>query len=159
LDTGIFNEDRYFDVFVEYAKASPEDILIQITAWNRGPEEAELHVLPTVWFRNVWASWLAHRTEKPTLTQIDGPAGTSTIAVTHSVLGAYSLPCEGAAPLFFTENKPTHPRLHLASPAAGPSLKDGINDSVVKGRRGAVTPGRPGTKAAAHSRLTVGSRR
>jgi hypothetical protein len=136
LDTGIFNEDRYFDVFVEYAKASPEDVLIQITAWNRGPEEAELHVLPTVWFRNVWASWLAHRTEKPMLTEIDGPAGASTISLTHSVLGAYYLYCEGAAPLLFTENETNHARLRLDYPDTGPYLKDGINDYVVQGRLG-----------------------
>src|SRR5262249_23966090 len=156
LDTGIFNEDRYFDVFVEYAKVSPEDILIQITACNRGAEKAELHVLPTVWFRNVWASGLAHPTEKPMLTQIDGPAGTSTIAVTHSVLGAYYLHCEGAPPLLFTENETNHARLHLDYPDTGPYLKDSINDYVVQGRLGAVNPERHGTKAAAHYRLTVG---
>ena len=97
LDTGVFNEDRYFDVLVEYAKASPEDILIRITASNRA-EEAELHVLPTLWFRNVWASWLTHRAEKPMLSQIDGRAGTSTIAATHAELGVLHLYCEGAAP-------------------------------------------------------------
>ena len=87
LDTGVFNEDRYFDVFVEYAKESPEDILIRITAVNRGPEAAELHLLPTLWFRNDWASWIARPAEKPTLKQVDGPAGTCTIAATHPVLG------------------------------------------------------------------------
>ncbi len=74
LDTGVFNEDRYFDVFVEYAKASPEDILIQITACNRGPEEAELHVLPTLWFRNDWASWIARR-RRETAAQADRRTG------------------------------------------------------------------------------------
>jgi hypothetical protein len=78
LDTGAFNEDHYFDVFVEYAKASPEDILIQITAHNRGPDEALLRMLPTLWFRNDWAPWISRRGEKPVLRQIDGPAGTST---------------------------------------------------------------------------------
>jgi hypothetical protein len=157
LDTGVFKQDRYFDVFVEYAKASPEDILIQITACNRGAAEAELHVLPTLWFRNDWASWIAHPAEKPPiLKQIDGPAGTSTIAVTHPVLGAYYLYGEGAAPLLFTENETNHARLRLDYPAASPYLKDGINDYVVQGRREAVNPERHGTKAAAHYRLTVG---
>ncbi len=82
LDTGIFDQDRYFDVFVEYAKASPEDILVKITACNRGGEAAELHLLPTLWFRNDWATWIARRAEKPMLRQIDGSAVTRTIAAT-----------------------------------------------------------------------------
>jgi hypothetical protein len=95
LDTGVFNQDRYFDVFAEYAKDGPEDILIQITAANRGPQEAELHVLPTLWFRNDWALWIARPSGKPMLKQIDGPTGTSAIAATHAVLGTYHLYCEG----------------------------------------------------------------
>jgi hypothetical protein len=156
LDTGVFNEDRYFDVFVEYAKASPADILIQITAHNRGPEAAELHVLPTLWFRNDWATWISRPAEKPLLQQIDGPAGTSTIGAAHAELGAYHLSCEGTAPLLFTENSTNHARLHLDYPDVGPYLKDGINDYVVQGRREAVNPERQGTKAAAHYRLTIG---
>jgi mannosylglycerate hydrolase MGH1-like protein len=156
LDTGVFEQDRYFDVFVEYAKAGPEDILVQITAANRGPEEAELHVLPTLWFRNDWAPWIARPAEKPMLKQIDGPAGTSTIAATHAVLGACHLYCEGAAPLLFTENSTNHAKLHLDYPDVGPYLKDGINDYVVQGRREAVNPERRGTKAAAHYRLKIG---
>src|SRR4030095_10154707 len=156
LDTGVFEQDRYFDVFVEYAKAGPEDILVQITAANRGPEEAELHVLPTRWFRNDWAPWIARPAEKPMLKQIDGPAGPSTIAATHAVLGACHLYCEGAAPLLFTENSTNHAKLHLDYPDVGPYLKDGINDYVVQGRREAVNPERHGTKAAAHYQLTVG---
>ncbi|MGH7147650.1 MAG: MGH1-like glycoside hydrolase domain-containing protein, partial [Nitrospiraceae bacterium] len=135
LDTGVFKEDRYFDVFVEYAKASPEDILIQITAFNRGAEEAELHVLPTVWFRNDWASWIVNPSGKPMLKQIEGPTGTRTIALTHPVLGAYSLYCEGDAPLLFTENSTNHAHLHLEYPDVGPYLKDGINDYVVHGQQ------------------------
>ncbi len=73
IDTGIFDEDRYFDVFVEYAKDSPEDILIQITVWNRGPDEAILHLLPTLWFRNTW--WLEQGTRRPLLKQVAGPPG------------------------------------------------------------------------------------
>jgi hypothetical protein len=156
LDTGVFGQDRYFDVFVEYAKASPEDILIQITAYNRGAEAAELHVLPTLWFRNDWASWIARPAEKPMLGEIDGPAGTSTIGAAHAELGAYHLYCEGTAPLLFTENSTNHAKLHLDYPDAGPYLKDGLNDYVVHGRREAVNPERQGTKAAAHHRLTVG---
>jgi hypothetical protein len=108
LDTGVFNDERYFDVFVEYAKESPEDILIKITVWNRGGEAAELHLLPTLWFRNDWASWIANPAEKPMLKHFDGPAGASTIAATHSVLGGYYLYCEGDAPLLFTENSTNH---------------------------------------------------
>jgi Mannosylglycerate hydrolase MGH1-like glycoside hydrolase domain len=156
LDTGVFEHNRYFDVFVEYAKAGPEDILVQITAANRGPEEAELHVLPTLWFRNDWASWVAHPAEKPMLTQLEGPAGASTIAATHPVLGAYRLYCEGDAPLLFTENETNHAKLHLDYPDASPYLKDGVNNYVVQGQHQAVNPERRGTKAAAHYRLTIG---
>ena len=102
LDTGVFDHSRYFDVFIEYAKAGPEDILIQITAANRGPEPAELHVLPTLWFRNDWASWIAKAAKKPALKQIDGPRGTTTVAAAHPVLGSYCLYCEGDVPLLFT---------------------------------------------------------
>jgi hypothetical protein len=156
LDTGVFNEDRYFDVCVEYAKEAPEDILIRITAYNRGPEPSEIHILPTLWFRNDWAPWIFHRAEKPMLKQIDGPAGASAIAATHAVLGTYYLYCEGDAPLLFTENSTNHAKLHLDYPDIGPYLKDGINDYVVYGRQGAVNPERRGTKAAAHYRLQVG---
>jgi hypothetical protein len=89
LDTGIFDQDRYFDVFVEYAKASPEDILIRITAHNRGADPAGLHVLPTLWFRNDWAPWIFHGAEKPMLRQVDGPPGARAMVATHAVLGAY----------------------------------------------------------------------
>ncbi|MDA8239359.1 MAG: glucosidase [Nitrospiraceae bacterium] len=162
LDTGVFNEDRYFDIFVEYAKGGPEDILVKITAVNQGPEEAELHVLPTLWFRNDWAPWIteANRAaEKPNLRQIKTAAGTSTLAAKHAILGEYTLSCEGDAPLLFTENSTNHARLHLDYPDAGPYLKDGINDYVVQGRREAVNPERQGTKAAAHYRLKVGPRK
>ena len=90
LDTGVFNDDRYFDVFVEYAKAGPEDILVKITAFNRGPEAAELHLLPTLWFRNDWAAWIAasnRSAEKPSLKQIKAAAGTSAVAATHPAAG------------------------------------------------------------------------
>jgi hypothetical protein len=155
MDTGVFNEDRYFDVFVEYAKETPEDILIKITVHNRGPETAELHVLPTLWFRNNWASWFAKPSPKPLLRQIDGPAGAKAVAATHAALGTYHLYCAGDVPLLFTENSTNHAQLHLDYPDIGPYLKDGINNYVIHGREGAVNPEREGTKAAAHYRITV----
>ena len=155
LDTGVFNEDRCWDVFVEYAKEAPEDILLKITVWNRGAQEAELHLLPTLWFRNNWASWIARPSEKPLLKQIAGPTGTSAIAATHARLGTYHLCCEGNAPLLFTENETNNARLFPQDPNASPYVKDGINDYVVQGRQEAVNPERCGTKAAAHYRLKV----
>ncbi|MFN8628281.1 MAG: glucosidase [Candidatus Binatia bacterium] len=157
LDTGVFDADRYFDVFVEYAKASPEDILIKITVANRGPEAAELHVLPSLWFRNDWAPWISKRGEKPLLKAIAGPAGTTALTATHAMLGTYDLYCEGDAPLLFTENSTNHARLRLDYPDEGPYLKDAIDNYVVDGRRDAVNPERQGTKAAAHYRLTIDS--
>ena len=156
LDTGVFDGDRYFDVFVEYAKASPTDILVRITAWNRGAQEAELHLLPTLWFRNTWAPWLTHPTGKPSLHEVAGPAGASTVAASHAELGTFLLHCDGAPPLLFTENETNHARLHLEYPDSGPFLKDAFHDHVVQGRQGAVNPERRGTKVAAHHRLTIG---
>jgi len=155
IDTGIFNGDRYFDVFVEYAKETPEDILIKVAVYNRGPEAAELHVLPTLWFRNNWASWIAKRSPKPLVKQIDGPAGTRVAAATHLELGTYHLYCAGDVPLLFTENSTNHTGLHLDYPDIGPYLKDGIDNYVVHGRESAVNPERQGTKVAAHYRLMV----
>jgi hypothetical protein len=102
LDTGVFADNRYFDVWVEYAKASPEDILIRITVENRAPEAAALHVLPTLWFRNVW-SW-APGVEKPALRQVDGLKGMRTVAASHAELGERWLSVDGEVPLLFTEN-------------------------------------------------------
>jgi hypothetical protein len=159
IDTGIFNDDRYFDIFVEYAKAGPEDILIKITAINRGPETAELHVLPTLWFRNDWAEWISESNraaEKPILKQITPPfsppyqGGATVIATAHPVLGANYLYCEGEVPLLFTENSTNHAKLGLNYPDIGPYLKDGINNYVVNGQQGAVNPEKTGTKVAAH---------
>jgi hypothetical protein len=155
LDTGVFNEDRYFDVFVEYAKDGPEDILVQITVANRGPQAAELHVLPTLWSRNDWASWITKPVEKPILKQIDGPAGTRAVAASDPGLGSYYLYCEGEAPLLFTENETNHARLGLDYPDVGPYLKDGINNYVVHGQQGAVNPEKTGTKVSAHYQINV----
>jgi hypothetical protein len=156
LDTGVFNEDRYFDVFVEYAKAAPDDILIQITAANRGPEAAELHVLPTLWFRNDWAPWLASPAKKPMLKQIKVGKGIGAAEASHADLGEYVLFCEGDVPLLFTENETNNDRLFPEYPNASPYVKDGINDYVVNGRQDAVNPGKTGTKVSPHYRLTVG---
>ncbi len=147
LDTGVFAQDRYWDVFVEYAKASCEDILIQISIHNRGPESAELHVLPTLWFRNQW-SWQGNP-DRPALQRL----GTAVKAVDPK-LGARYLYCEGDVPLLFTENETNTQRI-FGVPNRSPYVKDSINDCIVYGRQDAVNPEQKGTKAAAHYRLTV----
>src|SRR5262245_26271881 len=155
LDTGIFEGDRYFDVVVEYAKAGAEDLLVQITVTNRGLEAAELHLLPTLWFRNDWSPWISTPAEKPTLTRVDGPTGTRTIAASaHAGLGEYYLYAEGETPLLFTENETNNQRLFPEYPNASPYVKDGINDFVVNGKEKAANPDH-GTKVAAHYRVTV----
>jgi hypothetical protein len=160
LDTGIFNEDRYFDVFVEYAKAAPDDMLIQVTIHNRGPAQAGLHVLPTLWFRNTW-SW-PYGGSKPVLRSVTG-AKRSVVHAHHTdplfqeSLVDHYLYCDGAVPLLFTENETNHVRVFGGS-NAGPYVKDGINDYVVHGRRDTVNPEETGTKVSAHYQLTVGPR-
>ena len=159
LDTGVFNDDRYFDVFVEYAKAGPEDILVRITAANRGPDAAEIHLLPTLWFRNDWSAWIAESNrspEKPTLKQLKAPAGASAVAAKHPLLGEFILSCEGDVPLLFTENETNHERL-FGQKNESCCVKDGINDCVVQGRQAAVNPDKQGTKVAAHYQATVGA--
>jgi hypothetical protein len=153
LDAGVFDEDRYFDVFVEYAKGGPEDILVKITAANRGPDVAELHLLPTLWFRNNWAQWIAESNriaEKPIIRQIKAAAGTSSVAATHSLLGEFILYCEGDVPLLFTDNTTNNQRLFPDYPNDSQHVKDGINDYVVQGNQSAVNPRETGTKMAAH---------
>jgi hypothetical protein len=152
LDTGVFNEDRYFDVFVEYAKQSPTDMLAQISVCNRGPAAATLHVLPTLWFRNAWGSGTA----KPTLKQVEGKRGCSIVAATHGEVGELYLYCEGDVPLLFTENETNNERL-FGTPNASLYVKDGINNYVVNGQQNAVNPEHTGTKAAAHYQLNVGA--
>jgi hypothetical protein len=152
LDTGIFNQDRYFDVFVEYAKASPEDILIKITVANRGPLTAPLHVLPTLWFRHAWGA--EGNSAKPLLRQTQGARGMSVVSASHAELGERVLYCDGAPPLLFTENETNQQRL-FGSPNPIRYVKDGINDYVVDGQREAVNPALTGTKAAAHYTITV----
>ncbi|MGB7439398.1 MAG: hypothetical protein WBR26_04560 [Candidatus Acidiferrum sp.] len=153
LDTGIFEGDRYFDVFVEYAKQTPEDMLIQISAVNRGSEAAALHVLPTLWFRNTWTWW--PDTPKPVLKQVAHKGDFRIIAASHPTLGERYLYCEGAPSLLFTENETNNERI-FGTANASSYVKDGINDHVVNGKRGAVNPEDRGTKAAAHYELNVG---
>jgi hypothetical protein len=158
LDTGVFDDNRYFDVFVEYAKAGPEDILVRITAANRGPDAAELHLLPTLWFRNDWSSWIAESNraaKKPNLKQTKAPAGTSAVAAKHSKLSDYCLYCEGDVPLLFTENVTNHERLFPGQKNETQYVKDGINDYVVQGLKNTVNPAKEGTKVAAHYQLKV----
>src|SRR6516162_7704324 len=155
LDTGVFREDRYFDVVAEYAKASPTDILIEITVCNRGPEVAGLHALPTLWFRNMWSWWPDQA--KPSLrARENAGSGRQILEASHHELGGYILYCEGAPALLFTENETNNERL-FGSPNPTPYVKDGINDCVVSGKSEAVNPARTGTKAAAHYRLSIGA--
>jgi hypothetical protein len=125
INTGVFDDDRYFDVYVEYAKATPEEILIKITLANRGSEAASVHVLPTLWFRNTWSS--AQLPSRPALHMIDAPRGLRTIVVTHETLGSRWLYCEGDPQLLFTENETNTQRL-FNTPNASPFVKDGINN-------------------------------
>jgi hypothetical protein len=147
LDTGIFDGDRYFDVFVEYAKATPEDLLIRFTVHNRGPEAASLQLLPTLWFRNLWQA--DPGAARPTLAA-DGTA----ILARHPTLGAWRLDCDGRPGLLFTENETNNRRL-FGGENPTRFVKDGIDEYVVQGRVDAVNPARTGTKAAAHYRLDM----
>ena len=148
IDTGIFDADRYFDVFVEYAKAAPEDILVAITVVNRGPDAAVLHLLPTLWFRNTW-SW-SQNAARPVLQQ----AGESEILASHPELGQRVLACDAAAELLFTENETNAERL-FGAPNRTRYVKDGIGRCIIHGERQAVNPERRGTKASAHYPLTL----
>ncbi|WP_243312948.1 MGH1-like glycoside hydrolase domain-containing protein [Fundidesulfovibrio agrisoli] len=157
LDTGVFNEDRYFDVFVEYAKASPQDILIRVTVCNRGPEAAVLDVLPTLWFRNTW-SW-PEGGSRPELRAVDRGHGKEILARHTDPLFLESLPefalcCEAEPELLFTENDTNRVRLY-GQPNESPYVKDGIHRSVVQGERDAVNPDLTGTKASARYRVLV----
>jgi Glycosyl hydrolase family 63 C-terminal domain len=154
LDTGIFNDDRYFDVFVEYAKQSPEDILIQISVINRGPDPATLHVLPTLWFRNNWTWW--QDVQKPWLKQIAGPEGFAAIAASCVDLGERYLYCEEDVPLLFTENETNNERI-FGTANSSPYVKDGINNYVVNGLSDTINPENTGTKSAAHYDLHIGA--
>ncbi|HSP18387.1 MAG TPA: glucosidase, partial [Myxococcaceae bacterium] len=168
VDTGALDQDRYFDVFVEYAKAAPEDVVIRITAVNRGPEARTLHVLPTLWFRNTWA-WPEVPPPRPALS-LGPPASAQDACIEASevkekdplggpdrvLLAARRLHCRGCREVLFTENETNAVRL-FGAPNATPFVKDGIDDFVVsRGAAATVNPARVGTKAAAHYRLALG---
>ena len=156
LDTGVFRDDRYFDVFVEYAKGGPDDLLIRISVANRGPEAADLHLLPTLWFRNTWM-WGGGA--KPELTRV-GIGPQSRVRARYgggegeAPLADYFLYCDGDAPLLFTENENNNARL-FGTTNAGPHVKDAFHDFVVGGVVEAVNPAQVGTKAAAHYQVTI----
>ena len=154
LDTGIFNEDKYFDVFVEYAKNSPEDMLIQISVANRGPEAATLHVLPTLWFRNIWA-WGDGAT-KPLLQELIFKKDNHAIAASGSALGKCYMYLQGDHELLFTDNETNKERI-FGTQNDTAYVKDGINNYIVSGDSGAVNPKHEGTKAAAHYSLNIGA--
>jgi hypothetical protein len=148
IDTGVFSENRYFDLFVEYAKADPEDILVQITAINRGPETASIHVLPQLWFRNTW-SW-GYESEKPSLE----PVFEDSILVQHPLLGKYMLSAEGYSSFLFCDNDTNVRRVFGQEDATG-YFKDAFHEYLINGNTAAVNPSQRGTKCAAHFPLTI----
>ena len=158
LDTGIFDEDRYFDVFAEYAKNSPDDILIRITVANRGPDEAVLHLLPTLWYRNMW-SWGCTHEGCGMRPQLRADKSGSLVSGTHESLGTFHFavgpgPQGAKPPLLFTENETNSRRLHDSENHSA-FVKDAFHDYVVHGRREAVNPEAMGTKVAAHYVLKI----
>jgi hypothetical protein len=152
LDTGIFDADRYFDVAVEYAKVTPEDLGIRITVSNRGPDDAVIHLLPSLWFRNTWEWWPGG--PRPSLRRVEVPAVMSVIAASHPDLGERWLYVDGAPPLLFTENETNTERLYQ-QPNATPYVKDAFHRRVIHGEETVVNPAGTGTKAAAHHVMTV----
>ncbi len=156
IDTGVFDKDKYFDVFVEYAKADPEDILVRITVENRGPDAAALHLLPTLWFRNVWERDKAMA--KPELRRQNGTSEESVVVARHEALGQFFLHCEGDVPLLFTDNESNEQRL-AGKANVSPFVKDGFHEYVVHGNKGAVNPEGFGTKAAAYYQVKVDGRK
>lgn len=161
LDTGIFNDNRYFDIFIEYAKADQNDILIKITAFNRGPEAAPLHILPSIWFRNTW-SWgypagpMNDVAEKPNIYHVPAPKGTSLLELHHVAAGVHYLYVEDSPDCLFTENESNNEKLYK-KPNASPYVKDAFHRYLVQGEKGAVNPKKMGTKAAAHYSTSISS--
>jgi hypothetical protein len=153
IDTGLFNEDRYFDIFVEYAKASPEDILINITVWNRGPESHLLHLLPTLWFRNSWS--YDPDITKPCLKVMSENSEITTVSASHPTLGQMQLYCEAPSEILFTENETNYRRL-FGTPNRSPHVKDGINDYITVGKKERINLQRTGTKCSPHYLLNIG---
>jgi hypothetical protein len=151
IDTGVFDDDRYFDVFVEYAKAGAEDILMRVTAHNRGPERAVIHVLPQLWFRNIW-SWRVNA-NRPDLYADNG----SIIGVKSKLFGGYALHADGEPTLLFCDNDSNVGRLFGVQGVAG-HLKDAFHEYLVRGRRDAVNPARHGTKVGVHYQVEIPAR-
>jgi hypothetical protein len=149
LDTGVFDDDRYFDVTVEYAKAAPDDVLMRVTVVNRGRDRAEIDVLPTLWFRNTWSND-GDGESRPSLTA----GGMATVVASHPRLAEFRLDRAPGAELLFTENDTNTQRL-WGVPNRSPYVKDGIHEYVVHGNGGAVNPDRQGTKVAARHHLVV----
>ncbi len=152
LDTGLFDQDAYFDVFVEYAKDSPEDLLIQITIHNRALNPATLHLLPTLWFRNDW-SW-GEKVARPSLRQISQDKSGGIVVLSHRDLGERLFYADGCSELLFTENETNTHRL-VGTPNLSPFVKDGIENYIVHGEKGAVNPEKKGTKVAAHYSIAL----
>ena len=152
-DTGIFREDRFFDIEITYAKVSPEDILIEARITNRGPDQAVLTVLPSIWFRNTW-SWNSDAGKPNLRCGLRHDNSVLTIEASHDELGDYELLCEGAVDLLFTENATDTQRL-WAVPNTVPHVKDAFHEYIVAGNKSAVEPTRMGTKAAALYRLEM----
>ena len=148
LDTGVFDSDRYWDVFVEFAKVTPDDTLIEIRICNRGPEAASLHVMPTLLFRNTW-SW-GDPSHKPSLKQVS----TGVMMDSHDDIGQRYLYCQGDVPLLFTENETNNARI-FKKPNTTPHVKDAFHTYLLQGKQDAINPSLTGTKAAAHYQLTV----
>ena len=133
MDTGVFNENRYFDVFMEYAKAAPEDILIKITAWNRGPEEAQLDLLPTLWCRNIWSFGEKHG--HPKLWRVPDYMGAAVVAAEETRYGKRWLLAEAPPEMLFTENETNFQRV-FGFPNATPYVKDSFHDYLLHGAQG-----------------------
>ena len=146
MDTGVFNENRYFDVFMEYAKAAPEEILIKITAWNRGPEEAQLELLPSLWFRNIWSFGEKHG--HPRMWRIPDFMGAAVVAAEESRYGKRWLLAEGSPEMLFTENETNFERV-FHFPTGTRYVKDSFHDYVIGGAKQAINPEQKGTKCAA----------
>ncbi|WP_454064799.1 MGH1-like glycoside hydrolase domain-containing protein [Candidatus Nitrospira salsa] len=153
LDTGVFQENRYFDVFIEYAKNSPEDILIKITAVNRGPDLADLVICPTLWFRNTW-SW-EQTTEKPLIQRENSIEGLTALEAQHVHYGKRWLQCEGEPELLFTENE-SNGAWHWNAPNLTPYVKDAFHRYLIHKEHDAVNPHEQGTKATACYQLRLG---
>ena len=154
LDTGVFDENRYFDVAVEYAKADAEDILVRVTVTNQGPETADLHLLPNLWYRNTW-SW-GHDDTRPVVRAGEMTGDAALVVAEHERYGTRNLLCEGQPELLFVENETNAERL-WGGASATPYVKDGFHRRVVDGEIAAVNPGQTGTRSAAWYRLALAS--